>query len=225
MATKIGDSISRLRNLIKAVKEDAFITDRFLYSLILKYSKLMIRRQDNENKIMRFQSLFETVPCVELIEIDKVEACCGGIKTNCTIKRTKDKIPTIMEGTYGPLIRSITSIDRSINISRTYPTIYTSIANSKNNKYNTVKYYWYSDGHLYFPNIEWDAVLVEAMWEESIAYLKCDDKEQCVIRQDEVMHIPEYLFADIEQMSLKDLGIFIQMPNETQDDKQSILRS
>ena len=86
MATTIGDSVSRVRNLVKGVKEDAFLTDRFIYSLIIKYAKLLIKRQDNENKIMRFQSLFETVPCIELITVDKVEACCTGIRTNCTIK-------------------------------------------------------------------------------------------------------------------------------------------
>ena len=54
--TTIQDTVSRIRNTVKGVKEDAFLTDRFLYSLVLKYAKLLIRRQDNENKIMRFQS-------------------------------------------------------------------------------------------------------------------------------------------------------------------------
>ncbi len=62
--TTIGETISRVRNVVKGVKEDAFLTDRFLYSMILKYAKMLIRRQDNENKIMRFQSLFERLPCV-----------------------------------------------------------------------------------------------------------------------------------------------------------------
>jgi hypothetical protein len=224
MATTVGESISRVRNLVKGVKEDAFMTDRFLYSLIIKYAKLLIKRQDNENKIMRFQSLFETVPCIELIEVDKVEACCGGIKTNCTIRRTKDKIPDVLEGSYGPLIRSITSLDRSIELYRTYPSIYTNIANSTNAKFNKQKYYWYLDGHLYFPNIEWDGVLVEGLWSESVDYLKCDG-DPCAPRQDHPVHVPEYLFAEIEQLVMKDLGMFIQMPNETLDDKQSPLRT
>ena len=53
--TTIGETISRVRNTIKGVREDAFLTDRYLYSVILKYAKLYIRRQDSENKIMRFQ--------------------------------------------------------------------------------------------------------------------------------------------------------------------------
>ena len=143
--TTIGDTISRVRNVVKGVKEDAFLTDRFIYSLVLKYGKMLIRRQDNENKIMRFQSLFEKLPCVELIEVDKVEACCGGIRSNCTIKRTKDKLPTILEGAYGPLFRTITSIDGSIQVYKTYPSTYTNMANSTSFKYNKNKYFTYKN--------------------------------------------------------------------------------
>lgn len=226
MSTTVRESISRVRNLVKSVKEDAFLTDRFLYSLISKYSKLLIKRQDNENKIMRFQSLFETIPCIELIEVDKVEACCTGIKTGCTIRRTKERLPSVLEGVYGPLFRSITSLDRSEEVYRTYPSIFTSIANSTNYKYNTTKYYWYLDGYLYFPNIEWEGVLVEGLWEENVDRFKCgDDVNVCAPKQDHFIHIPEYLFAEVEAMVFKDLVGMLQAPIETQDDKQNPIRS
>ncbi len=221
--TTIGETVSRIRNTMKAVKEDAFLTDRFIYSVVLKYAKLLIKRQDNENKIMRFQSLFEVLPCVELTEIDKIEACCSGIKTGCTFMRTKDKLPTVLEGSFGPLFRSITSIDGSQELYKTYPSTYSSMTNSSTFKYNTKKYYWYLDGHLYFPNIQWEAVRIEGLWDESIQYLKCDGDE-CRPRQEDATHIPEYLFAEIEQMVLRDMGVLVQMPISTQDDKQDILR-
>ena len=221
---KIKDSVSRVRNLVKGVKEDAFLTDRLLYSLIIKYAKLLIRRQDSENKIMRFQSLFEVLPCVELIEVDKIEACCTGIRSNCKIMRTKDRLPTVLEGAYGPLFRTISSIDGSVTVYKTYPTTYVAMTQSTNFKYNTTKYYWYLDGYLYFPNIEWEAVRVEGLWDESIAMYKCDG-DVCQPRQEDPINVPEYLFAEIEQMVPKDLGVLIQTPVETQDDKQSPLRT
>lgn len=222
--TTIGESVSRVRNLIKGVREDAFLTDRFIFSIIIKYSKLLIKRQDNENKIMRFHSLFQVLPCEELIDVDKIEACCSGIRTECNIKRTKNKLPEMFEGSFGPLIRSIMSLDRSINVSRTYPSVFTDIANSKNYKYNKTKYYWFIDGYLYFPNLDWEGILIEGMWAETVNYLKCD-ADTCQVKQDQDMHVPEYLFAEIEQMVMRDLGVFVQMPNEAQDDKQSVLRS
>lgn len=222
--TTIGESISRVRNLVKGVKEDAFLTDRLLYSLILKYAKLLIRRQDNESKIMRFQSLFEVLPCIELIEVDRVEACCGNIRSGCTFKRTKEKLPSILEGSYGPLFRSITSVDGSIETFCTYPTTYNSMTTSTNFKYNKTKYYWYLDGHLFFPNLDWDAVRVEGLWSSSIAMYKCDG-DICAPRQNEAAHFPEYLFAEIEQMVMKDLTLLIQTPVEGQDDKMNPLRT
>lgn len=221
--TTIGETVSRVRNIMKGAKEDAFITDRFLYSLILKYAKMLIRRQDTENKIMRFQSLFETLPCIDLVEVDKVEACCSGIKSKCIIRRTKEKLPTVLEGAYGPLFRTISSIDGSTLMYKTSPGTYTNIANSKNYKYNNNKYYWYLNGYLYFPNIDWDAVAVEGLWDESIGYLKCDG-DACLLRQDDQTHFPEYLFAEIEQMVLKDLSILVQLPEEKGDDLQNQLR-
>ena len=139
--TTIGDTVSRMRNVLKAVKEDPFLTDRFIYSVIIKYAKMLIRRQDNENKIMRFQSLFKVLPCIELIEVDKIEACCVGVKTKCKIMRTKDKLPNVLEGAYGPLFRTISSIDGSQEVVKTYPITYTAMTKSTNFKYNNNKYY------------------------------------------------------------------------------------
>lgn len=219
----IGDSISRVRNVLKAVKEDPFITDRFIASIIMKYAKLLIKRQDDANKIMRFQSLFDVLPCVDLIEIDRIEACCSGIKSKCIIKRTKEKLPQVLEGTYGPLFRSVSSIDGSIEMFKTYPTTYTAMTHSTNFKYNKNKYYWYLNGYLYFPNIEWDAVRIEALWDGDVEYLKCD-QDPCLPIQEQAMRIPEYLFAEIEQMALKEILTSGQVPSDGADNQQNILR-
>jgi hypothetical protein len=222
--TTIGDTVSRIRNTIKGVREDAFITDRYIYSLVLKYAKLLITKQDTASKIMRFQSLFEALPCVELTPVDKIEACCGGIQSKCIIMRTKDRLPTVLEGAYGPLFRTISSIDGSIQCYKTYPSIYTNMVNTVNFKYNTNKYYWYLDGYLYFPNIDWESIRIEGLWDESITYLKCDT-DTCKIRQEESTHFPEYLFAEIEKNVLGDILVLAKMPAEAGDDKQNILRS
>lgn len=222
--TTIGETISRVRNIVKGVKEDAFLTDRFLYSLIIKYANVLVRRQDNENKIMRIQSLFEILPCVDLIEVSKIDACCAGIKTNCTIKRTKDPIPEPMEGAEGPIIRNITSLDGSIVVINTNPSTFTNMANQPTFKYNKTKYYWYLEGYLYFPNIEWEGVRVDGIFSESTKAFHCD-ADLCAPRQDDRLAIPDFLFAEVEQMVIKELGFMIQTPVETQDDKQSPLRS
>jgi len=105
----IGEAVSRSRTMIKSVKQDAALSDRFLYSLIMKHGKLLMRRQDNLNRIKKFNGIFKSLHFVELVEIDKAELTCIGITSCCKILRTKDKLPDMIEGYWGVLIRTITS--------------------------------------------------------------------------------------------------------------------
>lgn len=227
MATTIGFTVSRVRNSIKAVKEDAFVTDRYIWSLITKYAKLYIKRQDNMNKLLRFRSFFRTLPCVELIEVDKIEACCGGITSGCTIMRTKEKLPTPFEGPWGPTFRTVSSIDGSKEVYPTEPGTYTSMTKTTTFKYNKQKYYWYLNGYMYFPNIPWDSIKIEGVWEDDINCLACDGADgdaQCTVKQDQQTNIPEDLFAEIEQAVLAEIMPTSQLPPDEGDDKQNIYR-
>jgi len=221
----IGDATSRIRGVLKAVKEDPFLTDRFLYSLIQKYGKAVIRRQDNEGKLKSFTSLFETIPCVELIEVDKVEACCIGVRTGCTFRRSKDKLPAIVEGSSGPIIRAVTTLDQSQRLNETYPSTYANMTKSTNFKYNKHKYFWYIDGYLYIPDVEWDAVRLVALFDEDISDLLCaNDPEDCIVEQERTLNIPEYLMAEIEAMVKEELVPTMQIPPDGADDAQNVLR-
>lgn len=223
--TTIGESISRVRNLVKAAKQDAFMTDRFIYSLIVKYAKLLIKRQDALNIRLKFASLFRTLPCVELIETSKIEACCGTLPDTCKVMRTKDKIPLPFEGSYGAFIRTVSSIDGSVEVYRTQPAQYTSMTKTTAFKYNKQKYYWYMNGYLYLPNVEWESILLEGIFEEDIAIFTCDSKGVCKVRQHDILAVPDDLFAEVEKQVITDLMGNAQIPVDTNiTDKQNILR-
>ena len=96
----VSEAISRVRNQVKAVKQDASLTNRFLFSLIMKHARFLMRRQDSLNRIMKYNSIFSTLNFVELIDVDAAEAECFGVKSNCTFKRTKHKLPIAIEGYY-----------------------------------------------------------------------------------------------------------------------------
>lgn len=224
MATTIGEVISRIRNQLKAVKQDPFLTDRYIYSLISKHAHWLMKREDSKNKLMRFSSVMQSLNNIELIEVDKVEACCTGIVSDCTIKRTKDKVPTFMQGYYGPLIRSVASLDGSELVKSTNPSIYVSMSNTTSFKYNKTKYYWYLNDYLYFPNLDWDAVKIEGIFEDDITRYNCDPCDDCLPRQEQLFNVPDYLHGEIESNVIKDFGLTIQLPGDTTSDKQHILR-
>lgn len=220
----ISEAVSRVRNQAKSVKQDAFLTDRFLYSLIMKHAKLLMRRQDNLNRIMKFNSVFQTLDFVELIEVDRAQAQCHGIDTGCYFKRTKEKLPAMIEGYYGPLIRAVTSIDLSEEVTPTYPTTFEQMSRQKTFKYNKKKYYWYLNGYLYFPNMEWDAIRLEGVFEGDISNYNCDATDDCSYIQDKNINVPEHLFPEIEQLVMRDIGLMLQIPQDVQHDNRHVAR-
>ena len=220
--TTIGESISRIRNLVKAAKQDAFMTDRFIYSLIVKYAKLYIKRQDNLNIRLKFASLFRSLPCVELIETNKIEACCGSLPNSCKIMRTKEKIPLPFEGSYGPFIRTVSSVDGSTEVYRTQPAAFVSMTKTTTFKYNKQKYYWYMNGYLYLPNADWDAIRMELVLEDNV--VNCDPATECTLRQEQSFNLPEYLFSEAEQYAIKELTMTLSVPTDGADDGQNAFR-
>jgi hypothetical protein len=218
----IAESISRVRNGIKAVDADSFITDRLIYSNLLKYVKMFIKRQDGQTSQAKFNSLYKRIPCVDLIDVDKVAACCD-IQSGVKIKRSKEKLPSILEGSNGPLLRTVASIDGSVEVFRTTPQLYTSLQKTSGFKYNNKKYYWLLDGYLFIPNVEWDSAQIDGIFEGSLSGLTCDDECQSV--QSQYLNIPPDLFAQIEQQVINDFMRSMQINTDTAvADKQSLLR-
>jgi activator of HSP90 ATPase len=139
--------------------------------------------------------------------------------------RTKEKIPLPFEGSYGPFIRTVASIDGSTEVYRTQPSAFVSMTKTSAFKYNKQKYYWYMNGYLYLPNIEWDAVMLEGIFQDDISIFTCNDTDVCGIRQNQVLPIPDDLFAEVEKQVMQDLAMELQVPVDTNiSDKQNILR-
>jgi hypothetical protein len=184
-----------------------------------------MKREDANNKLMWFSGVMQTLDNVELIEVDKVEAQCVGIKSDCTIKRTKEKIPVFLQGYFGPLIRTIASVDGSEELQPILPSTYLHVSASKNFKYNKTKYYWYLNDYIYFPNLEWNFVRIEGIFEDDITMFTCSSKDDCTLRKDQSLNIPDYLLYEAENMAFKDLANMLQIPSDTDIDKQNVSRS
>jgi hypothetical protein len=221
MSTTVGESISRVRNTLKAVKEDPFLTDRTIYFSIIKYGQSLMKREDNQLRLMKISNIFKVMPYVELIEVDKVDAACVGVYSGCYFKRTKERLPDLLTGIQGPIFRTVSSIDGSIELFRTDPGTFVSMTKTTTFKYNKRQYWWYLDGYLYFPNLVWDAVKIEAIFENDV---ETCDSDKCTIRQDQALNIPDYLFSEIEQYVVQELTMTMQVPADGADDSQNTLR-
>lgn len=219
----IGDTLSRIRTQVKAFRQDPLLTDRVIYTFVLKHAKWLMKREDAKNRLLGFSGVVQTLDLVELVEVDKVQACCTGLSSDCTIKRTRDKLPVFMQGYYGPLIRTVASLDGSEELQPTNPSTYVSMSRSRNFRFNKTKYYWFLDDYIFFPNLEWDAVRIEGIFEDDISQYRCDG-EPCMIKSDLSINIPDYLFGELESQVFQDLAGMAQMPVDALNDKQNVLR-
>jgi hypothetical protein len=182
-----------------------------------------MKREDSRNKLMAYSGVLQVLDFVELIDVDKVDACCTGLSSGTTIKRTKKKMPLFMQGYWGPLIRTISSLDGTDELQPTVPSSYLSMSRSKNFKFNNTKYYWYLNDYIYFPNLEWEAVRIEGIFEDDISDFTCEE-DSCKVRSDQTFNVPDYLLGELEAKVFQDLAGMMQLPPDMPNDKQNISR-
>lgn len=223
MKTTIGDVLSRIRSQVKGVRQDALLTDRVIYSFVNKHAKWLMKREDSRNKLMAYSGVLQVLDFVELIDVDKVDACCTGLSSGTTIKRTKKKMPLFMQGYWGPLIRTISSLDGTDELQPTVPSSYMAMSKSKNFKFNKTKYYWYLNDYIYFPDLEWEAVRIEGIFEDDISDFTCEE-DSCKVRSDQSFNVPDYLLGELEAKVFQDLAGMMQLPPDMPNDKQNISR-
>jgi hypothetical protein len=212
---KIGEIIARIRNPLKLDTADIRLTDRDIYSLVSKHRNWIVKREDDKKRIMASSYTHQTIPCEELIDVDRVECC--DITTNCFIKRTKRKIPEILHGYVEPLIHDVRSIDGIISLTQINSAVeYQRKMNKSTAKYDKEKYYFYQNGYLYFPNLDWDAVMVQAYFNDPLA--GCGD-ESCLPMQEQDFIIPGDLEGEIEKWVREDLKAYIPIQQDVFIDK------
>ncbi len=226
---KIAESISRVRNTMKLVNDDAFITDRYIYSLIMKYGNTLIYRDGQRLNIYNNPSSFSEIPCFKLKEVDRIEGCCIDFNTGCKIMRSVEKLPEIRNVNGGPIIKYVTTLDGSETFHKTTMDIYYQMSKSSTFKYNKKKYYWISNGYLYVPDVDFESVRVSAMFSGDISAYTCGPAcgvtDKCSYAQEAEISIPDHLLSEAEQLALQEMLTGAKITPDVQDDNQHIMRS
>lgn len=226
MAAKITnrEAISQVKSIFKLINADSRATNKEIWSLIKKHSLWIIKRESERLKLLRMDNFFQTKGCIEVIQAPIGDDCCQlRGKLNCTIYRTKHKLPEMFENVYGPIINKITSIDGYTDIKLNTVKGIKRYENSRYaKKYNTDKIIqaYYSDGHLYFPGealriITVDGLYVEELDEVTPDCVPCSEcKDKCVKFLDKKLMLSEYLFAQVVDAIKNDLMIRERLPEK-----------
>lgn len=160
--------VSDVRSMHKLLSTDNLITDRVVASEIRNNTLLLVKRETNLRKLWATDTLFTTVPCLEMIEVP-ISECCEYVDP-CSIGRSKFKLPRIAEGNYQYLIQGVYSINALSGVGKKLKEI------TINRYVNLIKlpiikneeYYWIQNGYLYINNPLLKAIRISAFFEEDV---------------------------------------------------------
>lgn len=223
--------VSDVRSMHKLLSSDNLITDRVVASEIKVNNMLLVKRETNMRKLWATDTLFTTVPCLEMVEVS-ISECCGYVDP-CTIARSKYKLPRISEGNYQYLIQGVYSINamggkgkkmKEITVNRYLNLLKLPIIKKE-------EYYWIMNGYLYVTNPLLQAVRISAFFEEDVSndilYPGCDcgdnqptDDDFCKNPLDKEYGIPGYLEKQVlELTSQKLLNTYFRIKTDLTSDE------
>ena len=208
--------VSDVRSTHKILSTDSLITDRAIASEIRNNSLLLIKRETNLRKLWATDTVFTTIPCLEMVEVP-ISECCDYVD-ECTIARTAFKIPGLAEGNYQYVIQGVYSINalggtgkklKEITVNRYINLLKLPIIKKE-------EYYWITNGYLYVNNPMIKSIRFVALFEEDvpneIMYPECGcgnstvtDEEWCKNPLDKEFALPGYLEQQVLELTSKKL--------------------
>jgi len=217
--------VSDVRSIHKLLSSDSLITDRVILSEIRNNSLLLIKRETNLRKLWATDTLFTTIPCLEMVEVP-ISECCDYVD-ECTIARTKFKIPEIAEGNYQYVIQGVYSINvlggkgkklKEITVNRYINLLKLPVVKKE-------EYFWVTNGYLYVNNPMIKSIRFVAFFEEDVPnevlYPECGcgnevtEEEYCKNPLDKEFPLPGYLEQQTLQLtSQKLLQTYFQLKTD-----------
>lgn len=221
--------VSTVRSSHKLLSTDGLITDRAIAAEIKVSTFLLLKRETNLRKLWATDTLFTTIPCLELKEVP-ISECCEYVD-ECTIARSKFKIPRISEGNYQYLIQGVWSINalggrgrklKEITVNRYVNLLKLPIIKKE-------EYYMMVNDYLYITNPLLKLVRLAAFFEEDvpneIMFPDCScgtayiDEDFCKNPLDRKFGLPGYIEKQVLDLtSQRLLSTYFQLKTDQSTD-------
>lgn len=210
----VRKAISEVRKDLRENDADSRMSNKFIYATIKRNTADIIRQRSDAFRILKQQSFYQVINCMIVEEAPTIDPCCG-IRSLCTVYRTRNKLPEMYEDSLGAIIKNVWTIDGPFG-TELQPITPDAWARKRANPWykggaNTDIYYFYDNGYLYFPMSTWRKIKIRAYFQEDISTInQCDDCSgtpsiQCIRYMDNRFFIPPDLWKVIHGRVIEDL--------------------
>lgn len=208
------------------VSDDSRLTSRKIYTKMLTVRNRLLVQELNKKKKLSVWN-YQTLPCVELIEVDIHECPCAP-PSGCTILRSKHKIPKINSSLYGYAINAVTTINRK-EIFSIDPTAVDTLEGNKYTR-NALRYF-IQDGYLYvIAPFALKMVVVSGLFEDPIEAAKfknfckateCENCGECIDYLNLEFPLDGDLVEPLVQLVTQDLlAKYLSITSDNRNDNQ-----
>lgn len=214
-------AINKFRKDLNERNADSGYTNQYLYNSLMVHAKWLIKRE--ASRIYGNTSLFQMLSPREIMAVSNVPDSVS-IKTNVKIYRTKNKIPEIWQDSFGPIIKSISSLDRSTSFMLISFSEWFNKIQNPYQKYSKEKYCIFEDGYLWFPKDNPHKIIMTAYFKDNVVgkHEECEDCEEgdCKKFLDAEFRMPEWIEGELFAKALEQVaGITKRLPEDAQIDK------
>lgn len=208
----VRKAISEIRKGLRENDADSRMSNKFIYAVIKRNATTIIRQRSDAFRILKQQSFYQIINGLIVEEAPAIDPCLG-IRSKCTVYRTRDRLPRMYEDSYGAIIKNVWTIDGSFELQPCTPDAWD--RKRKNpwakNGASTDIYYFYSDGYLYFPQKNWHKIKVRGFFQEDVSHLNlCDDcantpSTTCFRYMDNQFYFPPDLWKYVVEAVIQEL--------------------
>lgn len=201
---KIREIVSTIENELNNISLDDRKSKRFIFSKVLYYSELFIKRESDSRRIFNSSNLFTFENCFEMKETSLMNCTDVYIPNVETVSKSKKPLPEFYSSIYGNLL-TVMTLDGSRRYEMTTPDNYKNIVNREFLPKNG--YYWIDNNYLVIPSY------IEAV---KLSYLKKVSLQNSSLDGD--ITIPEWLLADIVKNVVADIRNTKSIPSDENPD-------
>lgn len=201
---KLRELIYDIRVSLKENTNDSVLSNRDIWSLCWRIAITLISRQVNTKRNIYHLNIWKDIE-VKFTEVPITEGTSLDIPIDCTIYKSINPIPKLVESPFGAIYRNITTFDKTTSYSLIDPHLFKTKRKITKNK---GKFVFINNNHLY--SVDKYPLILSGLFEDISLTLG----NGCKIMDLEVP-IPSDIISSLLQMTPQQLSVFKQVPQDT----------